>query len=94
MEIIKTTLTYLMRDLKAQQNQKKDGPESWLKNTLTKKELRHIKLNYLKRGILSVNVDSSSWLYSLGLRKQELLARIQKESSAIKDIRFRIGEVR
>jgi predicted nucleic acid-binding Zn ribbon protein len=94
MDTIKDTLINLIRDLKTKKPQTKEDHAILLKKTLTQKELRHIKLNYLKQGILNVNVDSSSWLYSLSLRKQDLLTKINKKCSAIKDIHFRIGAIK
>jgi len=58
---------------------------------LTKKELGHIKVNYFRRGILGVNVDSSAWLYYLSLKKDTLLAHLQTKSRAVKEIRFYVG---
>jgi len=70
------------------------GPEGVLKKILTKQEQGHIKFNYSKGGVISVNVDSSSWMYSLNLKKESLLAALEKESAGIKDIHFRIGEIK
>lgn len=71
-----------------------NDPQALLKKALTKKAGEHIKFNYFKKGILNVNVDSSSWLYSLTLQKENLLDKLRKKSPAIKDIRFRIGEIK
>lgn len=98
MEAIKDTVANIIQDLKAKKaRSNKGGPSALLKNALTKKELEHIKVNYLKKGILNINVDSSTWLYSLSLKKEDILARLNKPGSqteSIKDIRFRIGEVK
>lgn len=69
------------------------GPEELLKKILTKKELGHIKVNYLKKGALHINVDSSTWLYHLNLRKEKILAKLRGSSRGIKEIRFFIGEI-
>ena len=71
-----------------------DNPEELLKKALTKKELRHIKFNYFKKGILGVSVDSSSWLYNMTLQKEKLLIKLNRDSTAVKDIIFRLGEVK
>ncbi|KPK97758.1 MAG: hypothetical protein AMJ95_07650 [Omnitrophica WOR_2 bacterium SM23_72] len=71
-----------------------DAPCAFLKKALTKKELAHIKFNYFKKGILGVYVDSSAWLYSFNLKKTDLLERLRKVESGIRDIRFRIGVIR
>ena len=50
----------------------------------------------LRRGELIVNVDGSSWLYELTLKKrgitEKLTAKLRK--GKLKNIRFRIGEVK
>ncbi len=94
MEPLKNTLDALMLGL----SHKKTGcpgagPEQWLKKALTKKELQHIKVKYFSKGVLSLNVDSSVWLYILSLKKEELLKILQKEAPAVKNINLRIGEM-
>ena len=71
---------------------KEEDPWHWLKNTLTKKELGHIKCNYFRKGTLGIGVDSSSWLYYFNLKKVELLSRLSKQSKKIKDIHLYLGE--
>ena len=94
MERIKDTLAVLMQGLvEKNQGEFPSGPEDWLKKALTKKELGHIKVKYFKAGVLGVAVDSSSWLYALTLKKEEILIKLKKESCAVKDISLRIGEV-
>ena len=69
------------------------GPEQWLKKTLTKKELGHIKVKYFSKGVLGLSVDSSAWLYVLSLKKEELLNNLKKENPGLKNINLRIGEI-
>jgi len=95
MEAIKDTVKSVMQGLKQKKTLKaEDDAEQLLKKVLTKKQLGHIKFNYFKKGTINVNVDSSSWLYSLNLEKEELLEKLGKYSSKVKDIRFRIGEIK
>ena len=94
MELLKDTLNDLMRQLGAKKTVFQDkGPQQWLKKVLTKKELEHIRVKYFNKGILSLNVDSSAWLYILSLKKEELLSELKKESPELKNINFRIGGV-
>ncbi|MEK6727410.1 MAG: DciA family protein [Candidatus Omnitrophota bacterium] len=94
MEAIKNTVMNVMESLAAKKARGcEDDPQGWLKSVLTKGAREHIKINYFKKGVLSINVDSSSWLYSLTLQKEDILANLSKFSSDIKDIRFRIGEI-
>ncbi len=94
MELIKNTIQGVLEGLVLK---KTDGsetnPQALLEKALTKKELRHIKLNYFKKGILSISVDSSAWLYALSLRKENFLKEMNKGPLLIKDIQFRIGEI-
>lgn len=95
MEAIKETVTGVMQRLQSKKSSAGDkDPDDLLKKTLTKKELKHIKVNYFKRGILSVSVDSSAWLYNFNLQKQDLITRLNKQFGSIKDIRFYIGETK
>ncbi|MFA5005366.1 MAG: DciA family protein [Candidatus Omnitrophota bacterium] len=93
MEQIKETLKIVMRDLCGEKKLIAPGAcEECLKKTLTKKELEHIRINYFKKGILSLYVDSSSWLYALNLKKEEILTKLQQENSAITKIVLRLGD--
>ncbi len=93
MEIIKDTIWAVMRELTEKKEAPTDGtPQAWLEKALTKKELRHIKVNYFRRGVLGVGVDSSAWLYQLSLKKAELLGLLRHQCREIKDIRFSIRE--
>lgn len=71
-----------------------DTPEDFLKKILTKRESKHIKVNYFRKGVLGINVDSSSWLYQLSLGKEDLLLKLTTRFKEVKDIRFRLGEVK
>jgi len=70
-----------------------ENPEIWLRQVLNRKERAHARLNYFKKGTLSIKVDSSGWLYHLSLQKEQLLASLRKKSAAIKDIRFCMGDL-
>lgn len=95
MERIGETVERVMQGLGAKRKSK-SGPdfEGWLKKTLTKKELKHIKFHYFKQGMVNISVDSSGWLYQLSLKKRQILANLSRNSAAIKDIRFRLGEIK
>lgn len=93
METIKDTVKNVLRAWKTKKGKPcVYSPEVLLKKLLTEKEIKHIKFNYFKKGILNIIVDSSSWLYQLSLNKDELLANLHKNLKNIKDIRFRLGE--
>jgi hypothetical protein len=93
MEAIKYTVKNVLQELEAKQKPgATDAIQDLLGEVFTKKERKHIKLRYFKKGTLGLNVDSSSWLYHFSLRKEKLLAKMQRKSRAIKNLRFSIGE--
>jgi hypothetical protein len=94
MEQIKETLKIVMRDLSGEKKIfSPDACEESLKKTLTKRELGHIRINYFKKGVLGLYVDSSSWLYAFNLKKEEILTKLKQENSAIKKIVLRLGDI-
>jgi hypothetical protein len=95
MEVIKDTIASVLRGLeKKRSGGPGDDPEFLLRQVLTKKELEHVRIGYFRKGVLGVNVDSSAWLYFLTLNKEKLLVKLNSISSVVKDIRFRLGEVK
>jgi len=95
MELIKETIKGVFEDLLTKQKETAQAnPEDFLKKILTKKEFRHIRVKYFRKGILCINVDSSSWHYFLNLRKKDLLLKLRKDISEIKDIRFYLGDLK
>lgn len=57
---------------------------------------KHSKPITIKKSELLVNVDGSSWLYELTLRKKAILKGLEGKfgKKVIKNIRFRIGEIK
>ncbi len=95
MEKIKDTIELVIQDLLTKKGGvNNEGPEAWLRKVLTKKELGHIRVQYFRKGILGLSVDSSSWMYSLGLKKETILNKLKKCSQDVKEIRFSIGDLR
>lgn len=85
MERICSTVDKVLRQLK---EKKEQNPEIKLKKCLTKKELQHIKLCNIKHQVVTINVDSSAWLYAINFKKAEII-----EQLGVKDIRLRLGEI-
>lgn len=61
-----------------------------------RRALKHTRPVALRRACLIVNVDSSSWLFELTLKKRVILKKVQAgvEGKKLKDIRFRIGDIK
>ena len=93
MDQIKDVLNSVIRDL---MKQKKgvdfQKAQDVLKKAIGSKAFAHTQIVYLTKDKIRVNVDSSSRLYDLNLRK-ERIAREISEALRIKDIRFRLGDV-
>ena len=95
MEKIDSTIETVLKNLlKNKTSCGEDVFEKILKKLLTKQELKHIKLNNFKNGVLSIKVDSSAWIYKFSLKKEELLKAFKLENSEVKDIRFYLGEIK
>ncbi len=93
MEQIKNTIQQVLEALeKKKTGTDSDDPKSILKKVLAKKAFGHVKLYNFRKGILTVKVDSSVWVYYLNLQKEDLLKKISKETRDVKDIRFCLGD--
>lgn len=59
------------------------------------KAVCHTRPVLIKKNILTIEVDSSTWLYFLSLKKKSILEDMKKilGKGRIEDIRFRIGEI-
>ncbi|MFA6349994.1 MAG: DciA family protein [Candidatus Omnitrophota bacterium] len=93
MELIRATVSGLLKKLRDKGGPDKPHPEDVLKNILTKRELGHIKVKYFKAGVLYLAVDSSGWLFNFNLKKQELQDNLHTKLPEIKEIRLRLGQV-
>jgi len=79
---------------------KKSNPSStdiervW-KEVAGEKISSHTKPASLRKKKLIINVDSSSWLYELTLKKNEFLANLKRGlgEDKIEQLQFRIGEL-
>lgn len=60
------------------------------------KAAKHSRPVSVKKAVLTVNVDGSSWLYELTTKKKEIIKKLEDkfEGKKIKEIRFRIGEIK
>ena len=68
--------------------------QAW-QNAIEAKAIFHTKPVAIKKNILTIEVDSSTWLYFLSLKKKTILKNMEKTlgKGKIEDIRFRIGEI-
>lgn len=66
-----------------------------LKSALDAKAFKHVQPQQYKDNKLTINVDSSAWLYKLNLEKNQILRKINSTlpKAGIKDLLFRIGNI-
>lgn len=93
MESIKEVLQNVFLNLEAGDKKiSSDDIGGILKKIIAKKAVKHVKLYNFRKGILSIKVDSSTWLYYLNLQKRDLLAKLREKSETVKDIHFSLGD--
>ena len=88
-------ITQVIKKLDAKTHgQREDVVKAW-QDAIEKDAGSHTKPVAIKNNILTIEVDSSAWLYILSLKKKSILASMQKTAGKekIEDIRFRIGEI-
>lgn len=89
MEHIKKTLEGVIKDMEKSLSPQREEAAKLFRKNLAKGERQHVRCGALRDGVLTVNVDSSPWLYQLSLRKEEFVKKL-----GLKDIRFQIGKVK
>ena len=65
-------------------------------NSVGEAAARHSKPRSLRGSRLIVNIDDSSWMYELTVRKKEILGKMEArlKGKKIKELTFRIGEIK
>ena len=94
-ERIDSVVKSIIQKLDKQSNPTSDDMENIWKKVAGKKAFPHTKPASLRKKRLVINVDGSTWLYELTLRKDELLTGLKKRlgEDKIKELQFRIGEL-
>jgi len=89
MEHIRQTLPGVIKAIEQKHCAQAGEAFRLFQDSLSARERKHVKCVALHSGVLTVNVDSSAWLYQFSLKKEDLLKK-----SGLKNIRFRIGEIK
>ena len=73
---------------------KEDVEKEW-KNIAGDGAARHSKPETLRKGVLTVRVDSSVWMQELTMKKRNLLKGLKRAfgKDKIAEIHFKIGEI-
>ena len=92
-DVIKTVLV----ELEAKSDPKQKGIIDMWAGIVGRNFKNHSRPASIRNRVLFVNVDGSSWLYMLTLKRQAILNDMRKAGIAcdkIKDIRFKIGKIK
>lgn len=93
---LKNIIKELISELGKKEKEETDILKTWEK-TVGKKGAEHTKPVFLKTKKLIVNVDNSSWLYTLTTEKNKLIKEFNKnlgKRDKIKQLQFRIGNIK
>lgn len=85
-----------MKSLRAQNRlTQEDMAEIW-QGAAGKAAAIHTRPVSFRKAVLMMHVDDSGWLYELTIKKKELLKKLDGKfkGKKLKDIRFRIGEIK
>ncbi|MBI3252439.1 MAG: DUF721 domain-containing protein [Candidatus Omnitrophica bacterium] len=89
-EIVKTVFA----DLEKGRNVFREEMEEKWKQTLGPADARHSAPESLRKGILTVRVDSSAWMQEMSMRQRKILKALQSVygKDKISRLHFKIGE--
>ena len=94
-EDIKGIVSKVIGKIEKQGPGKKEKILNAWKKSAGEKAASHSRPVGIRRKVLTVEIDSSTWLYELSLKKKHILRDIKKElgQGNMEDIRFRMGDV-
>lgn len=87
-------LKAVFADLEKGRLSSREEIESLWKSLVGETGFKHSKPTSLKKSVLTVRVDSSTWMQELSIQKRNLLKGLKRTlgKDKISEIRFRIGE--
>ena len=94
-EDIKGIVGKVIKEIEKQGPGKKEKIiDAWHK-VVGEKAAAHSRPVNITRKVLTIEIDSSTWLYTLSLQKARILKDIKKELEKynLEDIRFRMGDI-
>ncbi len=94
-EGIKGILHQVIGKIEKQGPGKKEEIVSAWQNIAGERAASHTRPVSIRRKVLTIEVDSSTWLYALSLKKASMLKGLKEELAQykIEDIRFRMGNI-
>lgn len=94
-EDIKGILSKVLGKIEKQGPGKKEKILSAWQASVGERAASHSRPVGIRRKVMTVEIDSSTWLYALNLKKKRILRDIKRElgEGNIENIRFRMGDV-
>ena len=89
-EVIKT----VFHDFEKSKKTSKEDIEALWKELVGDRAFKHSRPQTMRKDVLTVQVDSSSWMQELSMRKRWILKGLKRKlgKDRISEIQFRIGE--
>lgn len=94
MDAIKDIIPQVIEQLSQRKPEDQNKIQRIWRNVIDAKMAQHCLLANFFDGILTVVVDSSSWLYQMNLNRKKILDELREEMPEIKNIQFKIGKVK
>lgn len=94
MESIKDIIPHVFEQLTDRIPQTQTKIQRIWQNAIDAKMAQHSTLSDFTDGVLTVEVDSSAWLYQMNLNKRKILIQLQDEIRDIKNIQFKTGKTK
>lgn len=94
-EDIKNILDKVIVQIEAKAPGKKEVILNAWQKSVGEKAAGHSRPVSIRKSVLTIEIDSSTWLYELNLKRKSILKDIKKElgEDKIRDIRFRMGDI-
>ncbi len=93
-EDIRDVIGKVISKIEKQGPGKKERIVAAWKKAAGERAANHSRPVSIRQKVLTIEVDSSTWLYTLNLKRASILKDIKKELSEykVKNVRFRMGE--
>jgi predicted nucleic acid-binding Zn ribbon protein len=94
-EPIANVLKSVFTQLESKHTLSKEAVDRSWREAVGERGFNHSRPSHIRKGVMTVSVDSSTWMQELSMRKRELLKGLKRElgKDRISEIRFKIGEL-
>lgn len=93
---LESILKDVIKNLSGKRPGEEEIGEAWAK-AVGEAAARHSRPVSFRKSVLVVHVDGSGWLYELTTARRGILAKLERDlkgKKKVKDIRYRIGDIR